>query len=114
MKIFRAKYGVADDFSLIENPVISCEHGEIVDVAAGSSVDDRSHVVDFGDAVILPGLVNAHTHLELHGLKGKIPSTKLRCRCIPISAALSASTRTPAPPDESSKSGSSRCTAPKM
>ena len=29
--------------------------------------------VDLGDSVIMPGVVNAHTHLELSGLHGRIP-----------------------------------------
>jgi cytosine/adenosine deaminase-related metal-dependent hydrolase len=29
--------------------------------------------VDFGSALLLPGLVNAHTHLDLGGLRGKLP-----------------------------------------
>src|SRR5262245_7189288 len=38
---------------------------------AGSRTADR----DFGNAAIIPGLVNAHTHLDLSGAHGKIPPT---------------------------------------
>ena len=56
------------------------EHGAVaVDgaliVGVGFAVDLRArfpeaHVEDFGQSVILPGLVNTHTHLELTALRG--------------------------------------------
>ncbi len=36
---------------------------------------DVADVVDLGDSILIPGLVNAHSHLEFAGLKGKIPPT---------------------------------------
>ncbi len=50
---------------------MSIEGGRVL--AVGPAQADRHADVDFGDAVILPGFVNAHTHLELTGLRGKVP-----------------------------------------
>lgn len=48
--------------------------GRVQAVGPDSTVPRPSDVVaeDFGDAVILPGLINTHTHLELTGFEGRV------------------------------------------
>ena len=52
----------------LDGGVVTLDDGRIVSVAPGKSDAD----VALGRAVVLPGLVNAHTHLELSYLRGRI------------------------------------------
>ena len=52
----------------LDGGVVTLDDGRIVSVAHGKSDAD----VALGRAVVLPGLVNAHTHLELSYLRGRI------------------------------------------
>lgn len=69
--ILRARFIVPADGPVIENGAVETWNTGITAVGRASRVDRRD--VDYGDAVIVPGLVNAHTHLELGGLCGAIP-----------------------------------------
>jgi 5-methylthioadenosine/S-adenosylhomocysteine deaminase len=57
----------------IEHGAVAVDGPLIVDVGSRDELAARfpqAHVESFGEAVILPGLVNTHTHLELTALRG--------------------------------------------
>ena len=51
----------------LENVLIQVEGDKIISVAAGGSGPAGVQVVDLGNATLLPGFIDAHTHLLLHG-----------------------------------------------
>jgi aminodeoxyfutalosine deaminase len=70
--IVKARFVVPVDGPPIENGTVHFEGGHIVAVGPASQFAVRG-VIEYGDAVILPGFVNAHTHLELSLLAGRVP-----------------------------------------
>jgi cytosine/adenosine deaminase-related metal-dependent hydrolase len=56
----------------LERGVVTIADGRI---AAVGPTGDGPVDVDFGEAAIIPGLVNAHTHLDLSGLRDQAPPT---------------------------------------
>jgi aminodeoxyfutalosine deaminase len=57
----------------------SAPAGSIVDVGKFSEVSARycdQEIVDLGEQVLMPGLINAHCHLDYTCLRGKIPRQK--------------------------------------
>jgi cytosine/adenosine deaminase-related metal-dependent hydrolase len=66
-KLFRSRYLLpAAGSPVIEDGALLIAEGRITAVDSYASLRDRAaEVIDYGDAVILPPLVNAHCHLEL-------------------------------------------------
>lgn len=69
--IVRAKFVVPVTGPIIENGAVAVSNGVITDVspwaASGGHCDH-----DLGEAVLFPGFVNGHTHLELSHLQGQV------------------------------------------
>jgi cytosine/adenosine deaminase-related metal-dependent hydrolase len=62
MSAYRARYIFPISSPPIADGFLTVEAGRIIEVGSTSSSSD---VVDLGNAALLPGLCNAHTHLEL-------------------------------------------------
>lgn len=75
--IYRAAWVCPIDQPPIRNGAVRVESGRIAWVGSlpehQPSDGGAAAEVDLGDVVLLPGLVNAHTHLELSWLRGKVP-----------------------------------------
>ncbi|HEY1387976.1 MAG TPA: hypothetical protein VGF38_05480, partial [Ktedonobacterales bacterium] len=60
----------------IAEGAVAVEGGRIVAIATAAALRERypgARVVDLGKHALLPGLVNAHTHLELTHHAGHVP-----------------------------------------
>ena len=77
--IIRARVVVTMDGPPIENGAVVVSDDRIEDVGKFPEVSKRysaQEVVDLGEQALLPGLVNAHCHLDYTCLRGKIPRQK--------------------------------------
>src|SRR5712691_13212481 len=76
--IVRARIVVTMDGRPIENGAVTISGDRIVDVGTFDGVKARNsgEVVDLGEQALLPGLINAHCHLDYTCLRGEIPPQK--------------------------------------
>ena len=76
--IIRARTVVTMDGPPIENGAVAVSGNRIVDVGRFDDIKTRNagNTVDLGEQVLLPGLINAHCHLDYTCLRGKIPPQK--------------------------------------
>jgi imidazolonepropionase-like amidohydrolase len=61
-----ARYLDVAQGKLIDNPVIVVENDKIISVESGATIPKDAKVIDLGDATLLPGLIDAHTHITYH------------------------------------------------
>jgi cytosine/adenosine deaminase-related metal-dependent hydrolase len=69
MHVYRARWVVPVTTPPVRDGALAVYDGRITYVGAASRAPE-GHVHDLGDALLLPGLVNAHTHLELTAMRG--------------------------------------------
>src|SRR5438477_4321558 len=76
--IIRARTVVAMDGAPIENGAVAVSKNQIADVGKFDEIRARNagEIVDLGEQALLPGLINAHCHLDYTCLRGKIPPQK--------------------------------------
>lgn len=72
--ILTARFVIPVDGPPIENGAVVLDSETIAYVGPREGARGPE-VIDYADAVILPGFVNSHTHLELSHLSGRIPPT---------------------------------------
>jgi len=66
-----ARMITAVDDTEVKNGVVIIERGKIKAAGSALQIPENAEVIDLGDATLLPGLIDAHTHLlsELDGAK---------------------------------------------
>jgi len=77
--IIRARTVVTMDGPPIENGAVAISENQIIDVGTFPEVSARhpgKQIVDLGEQTLLPGLINAHCHLDYTCLRGKLPPRK--------------------------------------
>src|SRR5437660_12097898 len=77
--IIRARVVITMDGPPIENGAVAVSGDRIADVGKFPEISARhagDEIVDLGECILLPGLINAHCHLDYTCLRGKIPRQK--------------------------------------
>jgi cytosine/adenosine deaminase-related metal-dependent hydrolase len=70
---YRAAWVIPIDRAPIKNGIVTVADGKIVGVREPGAGKRELEVRDLGPVAVLPGLINAHTHLELSWLRGRVP-----------------------------------------
>jgi len=74
MTRYRCRWLISMDGEPLENGAFVIEQNRFLDAGAATQVLSRNpgDVVDLGECIVLPGLINAHCHLDYSSLRGSI------------------------------------------
>ncbi|MDO9265333.1 MAG: hypothetical protein Q7U02_15285, partial [Desulfosalsimonadaceae bacterium] len=67
--VHQAGWVMVDPETLIRDGFVKVESGKITDVGQGRGGFSGGRIIHHGPGVLMPSLVNAHTHLDLCALK---------------------------------------------
>jgi aminodeoxyfutalosine deaminase len=73
MKIIAARYVLPISAEPIENGAVAVENDKIISVGTIEEISKQfpeKKIENFGEAVVLPGFINAHSHLEITAMRG--------------------------------------------
>jgi cytosine/adenosine deaminase-related metal-dependent hydrolase len=76
MDLYRARWIVPVDRDPFEDGGLLVDAGRIVGIGRDLTAP-AAMIHDLGDVILLPGFINAHTHLELSGYRGKLSAGPL-------------------------------------
>src|SRR5688500_2420763 len=76
MTSYHARWVLPITEPAIENGTVTVEQGRITYV--GERREGDAHSMDLGDAILMPGLVNTHCHLELTAMRGFLEDLDFR------------------------------------
>jgi len=74
-RVFKAKWILPADNRVIEDGLLVLEHGKIFDIVENSDIkkqnilNNASEIIDYGKAIVTPGFINLHAHLQYTDLK---------------------------------------------
>ena len=78
MKHYHARWVLPVTAAPVRDATVIVQDGRIVHVGTRRLAADPRNDVDLGDAVLMPGLVNAHCHLELTAMRGFLDGLSFR------------------------------------
>src|SRR5207237_9778236 len=86
--IVRARVVVTMDGPPIDDGAVRVMNGRIAEAGKISEVAPANdEILDLGECVLLPALLNANCHLDYTFLRAKIPRQKSSSNCIRVSSA---------------------------
>lgn len=65
MKIWNAAIHTMTDIGIIHNGYVCVENGKIIEIASGTPTELAAEDIDAGGSILLPGFIDAHTHLGI-------------------------------------------------